>query len=56
VDTIGAGDAFAGGYLAQLAKGQTVIQSVRCGLWAAAQTIQQPGFALPKTKYTERTS
>ena len=37
VDTNGAGDAFVGGLLAQLAKGAEIKKAIECGLWAAAQ-------------------
>jgi len=43
VDTNGAGDAFVGGLLAQLAKGQNTRKAIECGLWAAAQILQVAG-------------
>merc|ERR1719381_129053 len=43
VDTNGAGDAFVGGYLAQLAKGKDTRKAVECGLWAPAQIPQVAG-------------
>jgi len=43
VDTNGAGDAFVGGLLAQLAKGAEIKKAIECGLWAAAQILQVSG-------------
>ncbi|KAF6213165.1 hypothetical protein GE061_010880 [Apolygus lucorum] len=43
VDTNGAGDAFVGGFLAQLIKGEPFAQCIKCALWAASQIIQRPG-------------
>jgi len=43
VDTNGAGDAFVGGYLAQLAEGKSTDTAIACGLWAAEQIIQVSG-------------
>lgn len=48
VDTNGAGDAFAGGFLAQLATGQPIDDCVRCGAYAASIIIGQSGCTLPK--------
>ncbi len=47
VDTDGAGDAFAGGYLAQLILGSDLETRVRCGAWAAGAVIQRSGCTLP---------
>merc|ERR1711915_60083 len=43
VDTNGAGDAFVGGFLAQLAKGKSTKEAIQCGLWAATEIIQVSG-------------
>jgi len=43
VDTNGAGDAFVGGFLAQLAKGKDTHKAIDCGLFAAAQILQVSG-------------
>ncbi|KAK6457784.1 adenosine kinase [Scheffersomyces xylosifermentans] len=53
VDTNGAGDAFAGGFIASLVEGKTVAQAVDVGQWAAALSIQQvgPSFPFPKETY-----
>ena len=52
VDTNGAGDAFVGGFLAQLAKGKTTKQAIQCGLWAATEIIQVSGCTCdPVKKY-----
>eukprot|EP01065_Artemidia_motanka_P004822 TRINITY_DN1229_c0_g2_i1.p1 TRINITY_DN1229_c0_g2~~TRINITY_DN1229_c0_g2_i1.p1 ORF type:complete len:1074 (+),score=427.26 TRINITY_DN1229_c0_g2_i1:50-3271(+) len=47
VDTNGAGDAFAGGFLAKRLKGGSVAECVRMGQWAATIIIGQPGCSLP---------
>jgi len=52
VDTNGAGDAFVGGFLAQLAKGKSTKEAIKCGLWAATEIIQVSGCTCdPKKKY-----
>jgi len=52
VDTNGAGDAFVGGFLAQLAKGKSTKEAIQCGLWAATEIIQVSGCTCdPKKKY-----
>lgn len=43
VDTNGAGDAFVGGFLAQLVQKKPLDTCVRCGIWAARQIIQRSG-------------
>ncbi|KAI9584132.1 hypothetical protein GQX74_010467 [Glossina fuscipes] len=43
VDTNGAGDAFVGGFLAQYIIKKPLDVCVDCGIWAAAQIIQQSG-------------
>lgn len=53
VDTNGAGDAFVGGYIAQLAAGASIEASVKAGHWAAAVVIKQSGCTFPaKCAYT----
>ena len=47
VDTNGAGDAFVGGYLAQLALGADLPTCVRCGVWAATEIIRRSGCTFP---------
>jgi len=54
VDTNGAGDAFVGGFLAQLAKGKDTHKAIDCGLWAAAQILQVSGVKCDSAvTYTE---
>uniref|UniRef100_A0A182J1V8 Adenosine kinase n=1 Tax=Anopheles atroparvus TaxID=41427 RepID=A0A182J1V8_ANOAO len=43
VDTNGAGDAFAGGFLAQLLQRRSVDTCIECGIWAAREIIQRSG-------------
>lgn len=43
VDTNGAGDAFVGGFLAQLVQGNSYDTCIKCGIWAARQIIQRSG-------------
>lgn len=47
VDTNGAGDAFAGGFLSKFVKGRQLEECVRAGHWAAAIIIQKRGCQLP---------
>ncbi len=47
VDTNGAGDAFVGGYLAQLVRGADMEKRVKCGSWAAQVIIQRSGCTFP---------
>jgi adenosine kinase len=47
VDTNGAGDAFVGGYLAQLVQGKDQDTCVKCGVWAATEIIQRSGCTVP---------
>ena len=51
IDTNGAGDAFVGGFLAQLARGKSIKECVQCGIWAATEIIQQSGCTCPDKKY-----
>jgi len=48
VDTNGAGDAFVGGFLAQLALEKSIEECVRAGHWAARIIIQRSGCSLPE--------
>ncbi|ESO87167.1 hypothetical protein LOTGIDRAFT_210552 [Lottia gigantea] len=48
VDTNGAGDAFVGGFLAQLVQGKPISECMRCGHWAGNLIIQQSGCTFPK--------
>uniref|UniRef100_A0A1B6J821 Adenosine kinase n=1 Tax=Homalodisca liturata TaxID=320908 RepID=A0A1B6J821_9HEMI len=43
VDTNGAGDAFVGGFLAQLIQGASIDQCIDCGVWAATEIVQRSG-------------
>lgn len=47
VDTNGAGDAFVGGFLAQLVLGKDLSDCVKAGHWAAGFIIQQSGTTIP---------
>lgn len=53
VDTNGAGDAFAAGFIASLVQGKTLDKAVDVGQWAAKLSIQQvgPTFPFPKETY-----
>lgn len=48
VDTNGAGDAFVGGFLAQLYLKKPMAECVRAGHWAARTIIQRSGCSFPK--------
>jgi len=48
VDTNGAGDAFVGGFLAQMVLGKNVAESVRAGHFASRVIIQRSGCTFPK--------
>lgn len=50
VDTNGAGDAFAGGFMAGLVQGKSLEQSIDMGQWLAALSIQEVGPSYPKEK------
>lgn len=50
VDANGAGDAFVGGFLAQIALGHSIEQAVKCGTFAARTILQVSGTALPAAK------
>lgn len=47
VDTNGAGDSFAGGFLSQYMRGKSIDQCMKAGHWAASMIIQQIGFVVP---------
>lgn len=47
VDTNGAGDAFVGGYLAQLIQGKDVAECIRCANYTGNMIIQRSGCSLP---------
>merc|ERR1719253_637992 len=49
VDTNGAGDAFVGGFLAALSKGQDVAACCKAGNHSASIIIQHSGCTYPKT-------
>ena len=52
VDTNGAGDSFAGGFLSQYMRGRSIEECMRAGHWAASMIIQQIGFVIPsEVKY-----
>lgn len=54
IDTNGAGDAFVGGFLAQIVKGGTVEQGIKCGIWTATQIVQRSGCTFEgPANYTE---
>ncbi|XP_075238658.1 adenosine kinase 2 [Lycorma delicatula] len=43
IDTNGAGDAFVGGFIAQLVKGNSIENCIKCGIWTATHVIQRSG-------------
>ncbi|KAK4932052.1 adenosine kinase [Elasticomyces elasticus] len=51
-DTTGAGDAFAGGFLAGVVSGEDVQTCVQKGQWLAKLSIQELGAAYPQPKQT----
>ncbi|KAG9415054.1 hypothetical protein AC1031_008480 [Aphanomyces cochlioides] len=54
VDTNGAGDAFVGGFISQLARGKPIEKCVEAGHWAAQVVIRRSGCTLPETcEYTD---
>lgn len=56
VDTVGAGDAFAGAVAAHLARGSSVLEAVACGNAAGALATLKPGAqeAIPTSSATRR--
>lgn len=56
VDTNGAGDAFAGGFLGAIVEGKSIDQAVDVGQWLAAVSLQELGPSFPyepKQTYTK---
>lgn len=53
-DTNGAGDAFAGGFMAGLTQGKSLAECVDMGQWLARLSIQElgPSYPFPKQTYT----
>ncbi|ANZ75890.1 BA75_02037T0 [Komagataella pastoris] len=53
VDTNGAGDAFAAGFVAGLVEGKDLFENIDIGQWLAAESIQQvgPSYPFPKKTY-----
>ncbi|MCL4116853.1 UNVERIFIED_CONTAM: hypothetical protein GTU68_041057, partial [Idotea baltica] len=52
IDTNGAGDAFVGGFLAQLVLEKPLEECIKCAIWAATHVIQQSGCTfLEKVSY-----
>ena len=47
VDTNGAGDSFAGGFLSQLVKGKDLEKCMHAGHWAASEIIKKRGCQIP---------
>jgi len=50
IDTNGAGDAFAGGFLSRFVKGRKLEDCMAAGHWAAAEIIQDRGCQIPYEK------
>jgi adenosine kinase len=50
VDTNGAGDAFAGGFLSHFLSKKNLAECVKAAHWAAAQIIQERGCIIPYHK------
>ncbi|EEA28903.1 hypothetical protein EYB25_000184 [Talaromyces marneffei] len=55
-DTNGAGDAFAGGFVAGIVQGKSLEQSIDLGQWLASLSIQElgPSFPFPKQTYSRQ--
>nr|CAD7441411.1 unnamed protein product [Timema bartmani]CAD7460042.1 unnamed protein product [Timema tahoe] len=51
VDTNGAGDAFVGGFLAQLVQGKSLETCIRCGIWTATHVVQRSGCTFDQTQH-----
>jgi adenosine kinase len=49
VDTNGAGDAFAGGFLSMFVRNQSLEQCMKAGHWAASIIIQTRGCQIPES-------
>lgn len=56
VDTNGAGDAFVGGFLAEVVLGKSIEQAVKSGNYAASVVIQRSGATCPEEKPTPPTA
>lgn len=54
VDTNGAGDAFAGGFIGALVKGESLESSIDIGQWLASLSLRElgPSFPYPKQAYS----
>jgi len=50
IDTNGAGDSFAGGFLSQYVKGESIKKCLKAGCYAAWCNIQQKGCTIPSFK------
>ncbi len=48
IDTNGAGDGFAGGFMSKYVFGKSINEAVSAGHWAAAQVIRSRGCQFPK--------
>jgi len=48
VDTNGAGDAFVGGFFAQLYQGKDIETAVKAGIWLSSQVVQRSGCTFPE--------
>jgi adenosine kinase len=55
-DTNGAGDAFAGGFVAGIVQGKSLETSIDMGQWLAKLSIQELGPSYPQPKQTYTTS
>ncbi|KAH6624297.1 Ribokinase-like protein [Chaetomium sp. MPI-SDFR-AT-0129] len=55
-DTNGAGDAFAGGFVAGVVEGRSLDESIDLGQWLALLSIQElgPSYPFPKQTYTRK--
>ena len=47
VDTNGAGDAFVGGFFAQIFQGKDVDTAVKAGIWLSCEVVQRSGCTFP---------
>lgn len=52
VDTNGAGDAFAGGFIGGLVQGKSLLESVDLGQWLASLSLRELGPSFPEPKQT----
>ena len=50
VDTNGAGDSFVGGFLSEIAKGNSTEQAIKAGQYCASEVIQQSSCSFPAEK------